>query len=339
MERPGRDAGAVATGELEAPVFIGGVPRSGTSLMRAILASHPQIAIPAAELPLWRHFHQRYGREDLSRPDVRRRLVEAIVSHRRFVKTGLTPDADAMLRQLDLQPTVSFGGIFGDLLRQHARQLGRSRWGVKEPYSEFHARAMFAEFPAARMIHMVRDPRDVIVSQRSRAKMSRQHIASVVDAWRRSVELARRHQRDYPGAYLAVRYEDLVSDPARTVERVCEVAGLAYRPELLDMRGETRWKGSNSSFEDVRAAGRVISLEAVGRHLRRMPPADTWFVQRRVGHELERWGYVRSPLRLSWRDCARVGLSMMQEAGWRALRRLGLWGPVARALGRQPASR
>ncbi|HEV8438213.1 MAG TPA: sulfotransferase [Methylomirabilota bacterium] len=322
-------------GTSERPIFIGGVPRSGTSLMRAILGSHPQVALFPTELPIWRSFLGLYRGQDLKRLDVRRRLVEDIVSHDNVARAGVTLDGEAVLGELAAEPAVTLGRVYAHILSQYARQVGRPRWGVKSPGDELHSDAIFAEFPGARVVHMMRDPRDVVVSQRGRPNMSRRHIASIAYSWRRSARLARHYTDKYAGAYVAVRYEDLVSDPSATVRRVCEVLDLEYRSGMLKMNGQPKWPGSNSSYSDVSAEGRTISRIGVGRYLTRLPAVDTWFVQSRVGAELDRWGYVPSAVALSARDRWQIARWLVEEAGWRMLSRIRLWEPAARMLGRR----
>ena len=89
--------------EVAAPIFIGGLTRSGTPLMRAIIGSHPAIAFFPADLPFWREFYVRYAGEDLRDAIVRSRLVDQILSHRRAARGGMAFDRDAILEALEAQ--------------------------------------------------------------------------------------------------------------------------------------------------------------------------------------------------------------------------------------------
>src|SRR5262245_40758848 len=55
-------------------ILVGGMPRSGTYLMRAILAAHPDVAMFPGELPVWRDFAPAYP-ENLSGAETRARLI------------------------------------------------------------------------------------------------------------------------------------------------------------------------------------------------------------------------------------------------------------------------
>ena len=312
------------------PIFVGGLPRSGTSLMRDIIGSHPDVTMYPTELPLWRIIAVQFAREDLSRRETRARLVGALVNHPRMSQAGIVLDPGAILSALDGEPVVTVGVVFSHLMRQYARQQNRPRWGVKDPLNEFHADCIFAELPRASIVHMIRDPRDVVTSQRGRWGAAAQHVVSTTDAWRCSAALAR--QRGRARGYVTVRYEDLVADPPAIVQRVCEGVGLDYRPAMLERSGRSR---SWSAAWDPELAGRTDIYEgAVARHRRQLPAADACFIQLRAGREMAHWGYATPPLALGARDSGVVALRFAQEVVWRAVR--AFWSGPTR-LARRPA--
>jgi len=312
-------------------IFIGGIPRSGTSLMRDIIGSHPDVAMFPSELPLWRLIAIQFARQDPSQREVQVRLVGAVVNHPRMSQAGIVLDPGAILGALASERAVTVGVVFAHVMRQYARQRGRPRWGVKDPLNEFHADRIFAEMPRAAFVHMVRDPRDVVTSQRGRWGGAAQHVVSTTDAWRRSAALARERGTSARG-YVAVRYEDLVAAPADVVRRVCDGLGLDYRPEMLERSWRPR--SSNATWDPELSGRRDIFRGAVARHLRQLPAADACFIQLRAGREMARWGYSRQPRALSARDRGWIALRFAQEFVWRAVRRV--W-PRPMRLARRPA--
>jgi len=212
----------------DAAIFVGGMPRSGTSLMRDILGAHPDVAMFFGELPLWRELASAHAGRSLARAEDRDALIRNLATHPRMQRAQMTLDGDELAAALAREPTVSLGTVFAHALRQYARREGKPRWGVKDPRNEFHADQILAELPAARVVHMLRDPRDVLASQRAMWGSRAQHIVSTIYDWRRSAALARHHQALYRGAYAVVRYEDLVLDPARVVRDLCRTLDLPW---------------------------------------------------------------------------------------------------------------
>ena len=225
----------------------------------------------------------------------------------------MTLDGDALAAALAREPAVSLGAVFAHALRQYARREGKPRWGVKDPRNEFHADQILAEFPAARVVHMLRDPRDVIASQRAMWGSRAQHIVSTTHDWRRSAALARRHQAVHRGSYAVVRYEDLVLDPARVVLDLCRTLDLDYRPAMLDLAEPPL--SQTPEGDDSRRAGprTAISAGRVARHLRDLAPGEARYVEWRARREMDDWGYARAtPARPGGR--ARIVRCLVEEA-------------------------
>src|SRR5262245_8536139 len=190
----------------DAAIFVGGIPRSGTSLMRDVLGSHPDVAMFPGELPLWRVFGAEWAGRDANRLDVRRRLVQAVLAAPRMSRAGIALDGAAIPASLRAEPAVAIGTVFVHVMREYARRLGCSRWGLKDPLTEFCAEQILADLPRAAIVHMIRDPRDIVVSQRAMWGGRAQHVVSMTGVWRRSAELARLETARGNAAWVAVRY-------------------------------------------------------------------------------------------------------------------------------------
>ena len=318
----------------DAAIFVGGMPRSGTSLMRVILDSHPDVAMFPGELPLWRELASAHAGRSLARAADRDALIRDLVTHPRMRRARMTLDGDELTAALAREPAVSLGTVFAHALRQYARREGKPRWGVKDPRSEFHADLILAELPAARVVHMLRDPRDVLASQRAIWGSRAQHIVSTTHDWRRSAALARRHQAVHRGSYTVVRYEDLVLDPARVVQDLCRSLDLEYRPAMLDLAGQPLWPNDEGDDSRPDGSSAAISAGSVGRHVRDLAPGEAGYVEWRARREMDDWGYARATP--AARGRARIARCLAEEGAWHLLRSLQLWAPIARALGRLP---
>lgn len=298
------------------PVFVAGLERSGTSLMFALLASHPSIAM-TRRTNLWTHFYRQYG--DLADDANLELCLTMMMRYKRLGK--LEPDADRLRRDF-LEGERTYGRLFALLEEQYAERLGKARWGDKSLSTERYADPIFDAYPGARILHMIRDPRDRFASSLARWRVRRGGAGAGTGEWLASARLAERNRRRYPDRYLVVRYEDLATHPEQILRHVCEFIGEDYSPEMLSMEGAPtfRQQGSNSSYGQ-RAPG-TISRGSIGRFRGVLSPRQVAFIQLAAGVQMATFGYEPEPVRLPLGQrlrfvAADVPLEAARLAAWR----------------------
>ncbi|HEX5586233.1 MAG TPA: sulfotransferase [Acidimicrobiia bacterium] len=278
------------------PIFVAGLERSGTSLIYALLASHPSIAM-TRRTNLWTHFYDQYG--DLDDDANLDRCLATMARYKRLVV--LAPDF-VRLREQFVAGERTYARLFDLFERQHAQRLGRPRWGDKSLHTERWAEPILDAYAGARILHMIRDPRDRYSSAQTRWKLRRGGIGGGTEEWLGSARLAMRNEQRHPDRYRAVRYEDLARHPEETVRAMCAFIDEPYAPEMLAMEGAPRLleQGSNSSY-GTRPAG-VISTDSIGKFRSVLTPRQIAFMQHRAASEMAHFGYEQEPVRLSLAD-------------------------------------
>jgi hypothetical protein len=305
------------------PILICGVPRSGTTLIRALIGSHPNLAIPDREMGWWTLLYPVHRWANT--PRAWQRFREALFEFPTTQTLGL--DLSAIRQQANAIPLGCHAQAFGLLLSAYAVQNGKPRWGEKTPLAEFYAHKMLEAFPHARVIHMIRDPRDVCASRRRvpwphlrnrnpykrAAQRILASIAWIAYSWRRSAQIAERHRTRHPERYFVLRYEDLVADPVERLKHVCDFLGEHYDARMLEMGAypEFRERGGNSSFDQWEH----ISTASVGRHLSSLTPRQIRLCEWIAGAELRRQGYEPSRARLAARDLALLAAQALPTTG------------------------
>lgn len=284
---------------MDSPIIIGGVERSGTSLLRAILGSHPELAIFQWDLPLWRCFYQDFGNRDLSHDDCQD-LLPRIMTHRKAIQAETVPDREDVLQLLRQKgKPLRCEDVFGAYLRAYAEQRRRKRWGLKTPTNEFYAESIFRAFPKASLLHVIRDPRDVVVSmmktkfvRRVELSMNPRYFATngVLAWWKMSAEVALENQRRFPNRYHVVKYEDITADTTETVASLCKVCGLEYSSDMLAMNGHPGWSGSNSQIDSDTQEGNCVKHFGK-RYPTYLEPHQIAFIEDVIGEYMEKYGY------------------------------------------------
>ena len=197
------------------PVFIAGPDRSGTTLLYALLASHPNISM-VRRTNMWRYFYGRYG--DLSQPENLDRCLDAMVRFKRM--RHLSPDPERIRREMLAGP-LTYGRLFA-LFHEHvAERSGKRRWGDKSLHTEHYAGDVLREYPEAKIIHIVRDPRDRYASLSRRNGQQLSRVGGGTARWLHSVQAAFENSKRYPDNYLLVRFEDLLTNPEKTLRSIC----------------------------------------------------------------------------------------------------------------------
>ncbi len=211
------------------PIFVVGQPRSGTTLMEMMLSSVPHIA-GLGELTL---------ATDLSRP---------------FVENGDSFDASA---------AAEFKGEFRRLMPPVPE--GSIAFIDKMPHNYQRVGFLLMAFPNAKIINMMRDPRDVGLSKWIRRfPAPGMRYASNLEAIAHSANLYRQYMAHWDKVFgdriLTVAYEDLVADPKAHSQKVAQFCNIDWDGRMMHPEKNTK-QVRTASIDQVR---KKISTSSVG---------------------------------------------------------------------------
>jgi Sulfotransferase family len=219
--------------ERPVPFFIIGFQRSGTTLLRLMLDSHPEVAIPLDTAGLWAAYQDRLeaSYNDLSTVEDRLRLIEAIVGEERIRLWGVQVTAEQVVASLD---GSDFAAVIAAFHKAYARTKGKVRWGSKDPGDTRRISVINEWFPDAQFVHIIRDGRDACLSQLGQDFGHSELIPCAVD-WQEQISWVGKIGAILGSdRYLELRYEDLVADPEVVLNRVCEFLGLPFDSCMLE---------------------------------------------------------------------------------------------------------
>lgn len=204
------------------PVFIVGVAGTGKTRLGSILGRHSRLSV-TRKTYLWREFYGRFG--DLSEPANLDRCLARVLASPGVQRLDVDP---AQVREEIAGPPTTYGQVFGAVHRIHAASVGKPRWGDQLGLAEMFAEPIFADFPSATMIHLIRDPRSPAVVHRAPG-----WAGWMIGKWSSSVELADRNRGRYHGRYLVVRQEDMHDDEESVVRDLCRCVGEPFEPSMM----------------------------------------------------------------------------------------------------------
>ena len=212
------------------PIFIVGVERSGTTMLRLMLNEHPDIAIPRESWFLI-DLMDSLPRTGTLNDRQRERAIQLMLRHPRWRDMDIDDREFAeRVRNLSL-PTLA--DVIETVYRIHLLRTGKTRWGDKTPGYLIEIDRLRQVFPRAQFIHLIRDARDVSLSLWRKGWFG-PHLRNATRHWaettRTGIEQGRRLP---PDCYHEVRYEDLVREPDKQLRSVCRFLELDYAPEMM----------------------------------------------------------------------------------------------------------
>lgn len=219
--------------DVERPVVVCGVGRSGTSLLMAMLDAHPALAFPP-ETRFFRRYVARAGRRRRHEAAGPTAFAARLAGDAEFARAGVSA---AAVLEGERPGDFDLARAYRRFLGLVAERAGKPRVGDKDPRSLEHLPALARCLPGAFVLHVVRDPRDVVLS-RSKAAWSAErpwwaHALIVREQLRRGRALGAR----FGARWLEVRYEELLAAPADVLRAVCAHCELPFAEGMLDFGG------------------------------------------------------------------------------------------------------
>lgn len=215
------------------PVFVVGCQRSGSTLLGAMLGSHPDmVCLPEAQF-----LTDLMPPGEPDQPVVPAHIIDEVDRHWRFRVWeydlgGRRPDPG------DCPDT--FRGAMEWLVRQYDRdhRSGRSRiWIEQQPGHVRQLDRLFRHFPDARAINVIRDGRAVAASLLP-LDWGPNEILPAAHFWEQRVGrgfAAAAFLR--PDQLMHIRYEDIVREPEASMRRCADFIGIEYHPSMLTTMG------------------------------------------------------------------------------------------------------
>ena len=209
----------------DAPFFIVGSARSGTTLLRVILNAHPAVTVPPESrfvTELWQ------GSDEVKVPT----FLSELERHQQFRSWNL-PVAEVRAQIGDVA-TVPYPAAIEAVYRAYAKRVGKPRWGDKTPRYVEHIPFLKGLFPDARFVHLVRDGRDVALSY-ANVPFGPNTVAKAAALWGRRVRKGVEDGRPLgDDVYREFRYEDLVQSPEETVRALSSFLGIEFVSDMME---------------------------------------------------------------------------------------------------------
>lgn len=257
-------------------IVVGGCGRSGTTLLRIILDSHPDVCCGPES--------------DLFRPHPVR--LTRLADKFGFAHDRLKAMADSISCRVD------FIDRFAEAC---CRRAGKRIWAEKTPDNILGLEWIFAHFPDAKFVHVLRDGRDVACSLRNHPRYKMENgrrvaldtnnpIDKCAARWRDSLRSAQPFVQD--PRFHTVRYEALTDSPRETISALLDFLGLPWHDNVLKHSEVDTVFRDPAAFPQNAEALKPISKDAAGRWKRDLSAEEKVQFKNVAGDLLVEWGYA-----------------------------------------------
>jgi len=275
------------------PIFMIGIQRSGSNLLRLMLNELPELAAPHPPHILQRMMPlvPRYG--DLDRKKAFSRLVDDVC---RLVESNPVPWEGVVLNRENVAARCrkpNLVAVFGAVYDVMAEAWGAKTWCCKSLANIYYLPEIKDYFTDAKYIYLYRDGRDVATSF-SKAVVGEKHFYHIAKEWNEAQQLALNFRKEIPAKrFFNLSYEDLTTKTEKAVRALCGFLGVRYKPSMLEFykSGEAKRAASASNlWENVT---HPVMKQNSRKFLKEAREEDIRIFESVAGSSMDSLGYER----------------------------------------------
>ncbi|MEQ8971775.1 MAG: sulfotransferase [Coleofasciculus sp. C1-SOL-03] len=281
---------------MNAPIFISGCPRSGTSILGFLIGKNNQIFSYLEPSGFYRYFNEIFLKypiplllfKKIFAGKISSSIVYSVSVSKQTIPSYVQPELFFSKKELVRKMKILEGysqknecleiygrfaeSVFGDF----ARYCQKERWCVKKPnYLYANIDKIYRIHPNMKFINIVRDGRDVIASLMKQKWNKKNTFKNCLNVWMQILELGNRKCRSVPvDNFLTVRLEDVLSSTDRELEKICQFIDVDYD------QGMQIYAKQN------------LNLDSVGRWQTELTLKQKEIIIHKGGHLLKRYGYL-----------------------------------------------
>jgi hypothetical protein len=280
---------------LDQPVFITGVYRSGTTILTGILGTHQELDISHPSVQYFRYIIKK----DIS-PNQYKEIIDAI-SERINYRYGIELNIERIKSEIEDEISseeISHKIIYDCVMRSLYMYSGK-RWGEKSLLEWRNIPTFIEMFPGGKVIHIIRDPRDVLASYKN---MTYETDDKYLDAIFNCLD-SMHHAMEYLSnlsseSYYLVKFEDLVENRTSEVKKIFNFLEIEFNES--DYRDTEIKEGVGKGAVSLTTASHSSFPDDLSNSFKRwdtkLTSSELAFTESILHKELENFGYKLSEI-------------------------------------------
>jgi hypothetical protein len=259
-------------------------------LLRSIINAHPAYAIPR-ETEFY-FLYNRYLAKNRIEHLVDKTGFESFWSwysaQRRF--TYLNIDGKNLFDTIVNSGDFSTRNILSGLMNAAANKEHKSSWGEKTPGHEAYLDQIFKDFPDAKVLFLVRDPRGMAASMK-KVPWGNKSMIVLVKIWKKSINSFKNHTKD--PRIKQIRFEQLLTNTTEEIKSICDFLNIKFNKDMLNNRklgtesvNEKSW---TSDYE--KQVNAKITQKSLSKWKNILHPYEIKYIEKHCFEEMNYLGY------------------------------------------------
>lgn len=286
------------------PVFIIGGSRTGSELLKNIVCKYTEINFTPEMFmmcPRWLHKDFVSSARDYMKKDGSTYEIDTVLDLiysgelYGYFWTTIHEIDRGELKDLIVKKGSTLKSIFESLIELDAKVKSKKICGAKFPTHYSHTETLLKWFPDCKIIHTIRDPRAIYISQSN--KYTSPSYSYARNNWVRfkhfthimiqTLWTARVHKKLCNNEnYYLFKYESFLENPQKCMQDLCTILQIEYVPEMAEPEIY-----SNSSFNEKRGTGRGLQISSTTAWKKRINPLTESLIKFFCGRAMKVFGY------------------------------------------------
>jgi hypothetical protein len=269
------------------PLFIIGMPRTGSTLLRTLLNQHPRVGIALSEVQIIPYIIGKYGNPPRLEHDRLDEFCENFLGSGFFWKMREQGRELSRDKLLEITKTASWQSIFEAILRFYAPD-GKEEgfiWGDKSVRTYMDQLPLLkSAFPQAKFLHIVRDPRDTCLSAK---KTWGRSLYRAAEEWRVGVQQAHVDGESLGQDYKEMYYETLLAHPEQTLRDICQFLECEYVPAMAQLDNPVGGSGDAGHRQHIIANNKKKYQTQLSRAKIKRMEEIVYPIAKKMGYQIE----------------------------------------------------
>lgn len=272
-------------------VFVTGTFRSGSTLISHILRGSDELGMTYDSVHFMRFGYHKYGKDSISLENAYK--LGKDFNHRLTTRFDRGFDLTKYRSAVEKLKVIRYSDLYDTIMQLYTEN---KNWGEKAVLEWRSVPDLYEMFNDLYIIHMIRDPRDVLASWKNVTKAPGKDYLDAIANCYDSMLYAIQNAKKYPDKYYVLKFEDLLDNPETEAKNLCKFINLNYDPKMIDadqFKSKVGKKGRwtpNTAFEE-KIDG--ISKKPIGRWPEKLTSEEVFLCDMVNGKLMSKFGYEK----------------------------------------------